>query len=689
MCHTRFVFALPHALISRSQVLPIRPSLLLLACLGALAAPASRSGIALEQIDRTVRPQDNLFLAANGAWQKSTEIPADQSSWGVDEVLNQKCLARVRDLVENVMRDHPQDVDAQRLNTLYASFMDEAGIAQRGLTPLQGLLDEIEALPDRNAVFRAFGRLERLGIGNPVGLSVSADAKDASHYALYIAQGGLGLPGREYYLDKDPRFSKARIAYQQYLTRLLELAHYSNAANRAKAVIRMEADLARIQWSETQNRNDSKVYNRFDRAGLVRLGKNLPWQSLFDATGVPASVDLVIVQQPTYVEAFQAVLQRTPVSVWKDYLLVGVLDRFAPLLPSEFVEANFRLHDKELGGVQAMPARWQRGVDLVNEHLGEAAGRLYVGEYFPPSAKARMENLVGNLLKAYGDSIDQLGWMSPATKARAHEKLAHYGVKIGYPDHWRDYSNLQFEAGDLIGNVLRASEVEFARDIARIGKPVDHGEWSMTPQTVNAYYEPTGNEIVFPAAILQPPYFDPEADDAANYGATGATIGHEISHGFDDQGSLYDAFGNMRNWWRPRDHRAFDRLTSRLVTQYNRYQPLPGRHINGQLTLGENIADVSGLQIAYKAYHLALGNQTAPTLDGYSGDQRFFLAFAQSWNTKRRDALTLQLLTTDPHSPEQFRANGAAENADGFHDAFQTKPGDAMYKHPNERIRIW
>jgi putative endopeptidase len=661
----------------------------LLFCLPAFTFAAATSGIDPSHFDAKVRFQDDLYHAANGGWQRRTAIPADKSAWGIDYELQEQSLGRVRELTERATQDNKDDPDAQRLSDLYASFMDEATIARRGLAPLDATLSEIAGLHDTTAVLAEFGRLQTFGVGGPLVLSVGVDAKDASHYALYLGQSGLGLPSRDYYLDKDARFVKARQAYLLYVQTLLELSGQTDASARARAIVALETCLAKAQWSETQNRDDQKTYNKLNRQQLAALAGRLPLPAMLGAAGVPAQLDTLIVQQPDYIRRLVTIVQQTPIAVWRDYLSVSLLDRFAPALPPAFADAHFALHEHELAGVEAVPPRWKLGVEIVNEYLGEAAGRLYVAKYFPPSAKARMAALVGNLMKAYGDSIDHLSWMSPATKARAHDKLAHYGVKIGYPDKWRDYSALDIKADDLIGNLMRGDAFEHARQFSRIGGLVDHSEWGMTPQTVNAYYDPTMNEIVFPAAILQPPYFDPEADDAANYGATGATIGHEISHGFDDQGSLYDASGNMRNWWQKADHHAFSTLTSRLVVQYNRYQPVLGRHVNGRLTLGENIADLSGLQIAYKAYHLSLGGQAGPTIDGFSADQRFFIAYAQSWNTKRREALTLQLLSTDPHSPEQFRANGAVENCDGFHEAFATHAGDGMYKPPAERIRIW
>ena len=658
-------------------------------CAPLLVFAQPKSGLDLSHFDRSVRFQDDLFMAANGAWQKTAEIPADKASWGIDTELNQQSLERVRDLVSHALTDNKDDVDAQRLSDYYASYMDEATVAKLGLQPLKPLLDEINGLQSKAAVVAEFGKLQPIGVQSPLALFVASDAKDSAHYALMVAQAGLGLPNRDYYLDKDARFAEARKAYIQFLTRLFELDGLSQPAARAEAVFKLESRIAKVQWTEEQNRDDKATYNKKNRNALAALSTALPWDDFLTGAHVADNIESVIVQQPSYVAALSDLIGKTSLDLWRDYLVARTLDRYAEALPAEFVDASFAFHGKTLDGRQAPTPRWQRAVGSINDNIGEAAGRLYVAKYFPPSTKARMDSLVRNLMTVYGQSIDGLAWMSPATKARAHDKLDHYGIKIGYPDKWRDYSSLEIKADDLIGNLTRSAVFEYDRNIKRIGGSVDRTEWGMTPQTVNAYYDAQMNEIVFPAAILQPPYFDPDADDAANYGSTGATIGHEISHGFDDQGSLYDKFGNMANWWKASDRTAFTRLTSKLVAQYNHYQPVLGRHVNGRQTLGENIADVSGLQIAYKAYHLSLGGQPAPMIDGFTGDQRFFIAFAQSWNSKQREALMLQLLATDVHSPDQFRANGAAENCDGFHDAFATKPGDGMYKAPKERIRIW
>jgi len=628
-------------------------------------------------------------MAANGAWQKSAKIPDDKASWGINEELIEQSLDRVRELSSRALLDNSSDVDAQRLSDFYSSYMDGATVQKLGLKPLQPELSEIAELQSTHAVVFELGKLQQIGVQSPLVFSVAADAEDAVHYAVYLSQAGLGLPNRGYYLDKEPHYTHARNVYLAYLKKLLELNGQTSTNIRALAVLALETRLAKVQWTETQNRDDKATYNKFKRQQLTQLDKDFPWVNFLSGAGVADQVDTVILQQPSYAKALTKIVKATSVAVWRDYLTLHLLDTFALALPEPFVNASFAFHEKELAGLTSQSPRWKHAVQAINDNLGEAAGRLYVTKYFPPESKARMDTLVHNLMIAYAQSIDQLSWMSSATKVLAHEKLKNYGIKIGYPDKWRDYTKLAIKTDDLLGNLKRGAMFEYQLNIDRIGSRVDRTEWTMTPQTVNAYYDPQMNEIVFPAAILQPPFFDPEADDAANYGATGSTIGHEISHGFDDQGSLYDKSGNMVNWWNFTDRQAFTKLTSRLVAQYNRYQPILGHHVNGQLTLGENIADVSGLQIAYKAYLLSLKGEDSPVIDGFTGNQRFFISYAQSWNTKRREALTFQFLYTDPHSPEEFRTNGAAMNCDGFHETFSTQPSDGMYKATDHRIHIW
>ncbi len=477
--------------------------------------------------------------------------------------------------------------------------------------------------------------------------------------------------------------------------RLFELSELEQPAEAAEAILKLETALAKVQWERTELRNAEKRYNKFQLDDLAKNMPQIPWRLFLEAAGAPG-LDEINVVTPSFFEGLQSILLETPISVWKQYLKFSLIDAYAPMLTQPLVDAHFELHSKELAGVPQQKPRWKRAVEATSGAgagdfgvLGDVVGRLYVQRHFTPEAKARMDELVQNLLQAYEGSIGELTWMTPETKKRALEKLAKIRTKIGYTDQWRDYSKLQIKPDELVGNVVRSTRVEHQRMLDKLGKPVDRDEWAMTPQTVNAYYNPGLNEIVFPAAILQPPFFDAAADDAANYGGIGAVIGHEISHAFDDQGSKYDGDGNLNNWWTDADRAAFTRLTQQLVTQYGAYEPLPGKAVNGELTLGENIADLSGMSIALKAYRLALGNDSAPVIDGWTGDQRFFLGWSQIWRRKYRDAEMIRRLLTDPHAPSRYRANGPVTNLDAFYQAFDVQPGDSLYKEPSDRIRIW
>jgi putative endopeptidase len=496
------------------------------------------------------------------------------------------------------------------------------------------------------------------------------------------------MPDRDYYLQDDARFAAARAAYLAFVGELLSAAGDPRAADHAQQVMALEKRIAAIQWARDRMRDPKTAYNPMTPAELALQAPGVDWATFAAAAQLPAG-GTVIVEQPGYVAGLAGLVESEPLATWKLYLKTRRLDDGASVLPARFRTAWFEFHGKTIQGLQREAPRWQHATHEMNAAMGEAVGELYVAQYFPPEARARVQALVANLMKAYSTSIDGLAWMSPATKAAAHEKLAKYGIKIGYPDTWRDYGALEIRASDAFGNNDRAGLFEYRRNAVRVGRKVDRAEWGMTPQTVNAQYDPSRNEIVFPAAILQPPYFDVNADDAVNYGGIGAVIGHEISHGFDDEGSQFDGDGRLRDWWTDDDRKAFEAITGRLVAQYSAYEPLPGKHVNGQLTLGENIADLSGLQIAFKAYKLSLAGKPSPVIDGLSGEQRFFYGWAQGWRNKTRDARAQQLLTIDPHSPARFRADGAAINNDGFHEAFGTKPGDAMYKAPADRIRLW
>lgn len=652
------------------------------------AQASAVSGIDKQHFDSAVRPQDDIYHAVNGAWVKHAVLPASEDNDGAFKQLRDLSLERSRKLIEEAAAKPKASAEAQKIGDLYHSFMDEAALDKLGLTPMRGELTAIAALKDKSALAAWMGAAQGLGVQQPLAFYVEADAKDARQYLAGLYQNGLSMPDRDYYLGKDARFEKARQAYRAYLVKLFKLGGYADAEQRAQRVFALETKLAEAQWSKVQNRDPQKTYNKMSVAELKKRVPGFDWQAFLDAAEA-GGISAVNVNQPSYAEAWAKLAAALPLQDWQDYLTAQTLDAYAPYLDGVLAQTRFDFHGKALAGTLEQQPRWKRGVKAVEGNLGEALGKLYVQAYFPPESKAKMEALVGNLMKAYAQSIDTLSWMSPATKKAAQEKLSKYMLKIGYPNKWRDYGGLEIKRDDLVGNIKRGSMFEYRRMLARLGKPVDREEWGMTPQTVNAYYNPSLNEIVFPAAILQPPFFDAKADDAANYGGIGAVIGHEISHGFDDQGSQFDGDGNMRNWWTAEDRARFDQLTGKLVAQYSGYEPLPGKHINGELTLGENIADNAGLQIAYKAYLLSLDGKRAPTIDGMSGDQRFFYGFAQVWRTKIRDEALLSRLVTDPHSPGEFRAIGAASNSDAFAETFEVKPGDKMFKPQDERIRIW
>jgi len=655
---------------------------------GLAGAQALGAGLDRSGFDAAVRPQDDLFKAVNGQWVKDTPIPADKANYGTFIQLRDRSDERVRKVVEELAATPAAaGSNEQKVGSYYRSFIDEAAIERAGLAPLAPWLAQVSGLKSKAELATVMGQWQGL-VAMPLSTRISPDRKEPGIYRVVVWQGGLGLPDRGYYLEDNERFAKARAAYLVYIETLLRLNGDAHAAQGAKTVLALEKRLAQVQWAPVDNRNAVKTYNPITPADLQRADPGLDWSRFFNAAALPV-IDRLSVGQPSYAKALAQRVHEVPLADWKLYLRVRLLDAAAPVLPRAFREAHFAFNGRAIQGNEQEKPRWQQATAALDAALGEAVGQGYVARYFPPAYKARMRELVGNLLAAYGQSIDGLTWMGPQTKLRAKEKLSKYTVKIGYPDSWRDYSALTVRDGDALGNQMRANRFAYERRARRVGQPVDRSEWGMTPQTVNAYYNPTVNEIVFPAAILEPPFFDMNADDAANYGAIGAVIGHEISHGFDDQGSQYNGDGKLDNWWTDDDRKAFDQLTASLAAQYGAYEPIAGHKLNGRLTLGENIADLSGLQISYKAYHLALAGKPAVVIDGLTGDQRFFLSWAKAWRSKAREARTLQLLTIDPHSPPEFRANGAAVNHDGFQESFNTHPGDGMYKPVDARIRIW
>ncbi|HEX7641828.1 MAG TPA: M13 family metallopeptidase [Burkholderiaceae bacterium] len=653
-----------------------------------------KSGIEPQYQDSAVRIQDDFYTHVNGTWMKNTEIPADKSAWGSFYVLRENSLNQLRTIVEAASHAKGKEhgSDAQKIGDLYDSFMDEAKLEKLGLTPLKAEFDRVAALSDKSQIAALIAHYNRVGIGAPYDIGVHLDNKDSTKYVVDFSQSGLGLPDRDYYLKKDDaKMAEALSKYEAHIIKMLVMAGETpaDAASKAKDIVALETSMAEVQWTKVENRDPIKAYNKEELAQLAELTPGYDWKPYLTEAGLDGKLSYVIVSQPSYLTGFAKLVESTPLSTWKDYFHWRVLSSSARYLPKSFADENFAFYGTALNGVPEQEPRWKRAISLEEGVIGEGLGKLYVAKYFPPENKVRMEKLVANLLEAYHQSIDTLDWMTPATKKEAQAKLATFTTKIGYPSKWRDYSSLNIEKADLLGNVRRANEFEYLRNINKLGKPVDRTEWDMTPQTVNAYYNPEMNEIVFPAAILQPPFFNSKADDAVNYGAIGAVIGHEISHGFDDQGAQYDGAGNLRDWWSKEDHERFKAKTEALVKQYSAYEPVAGYHVNGELTLGENIADNSGLAIAYKAYKLSLGGKPSPVIGGMTGEQRFYLGFGQVWRGKMRENAAIVRIKTDPHSPPQVRADGTVKNQPGFYDAFGIKEGDHMYLAPDQRVIMW
>jgi putative endopeptidase len=656
------------------------------------AAAAPRSGIETQNIDPAVRAQDDFFTYLNGNWLKNTEIPADKSSWGSFAKLRDDVQPQIRAIIEQAQKDKNAKAgsEARKIGDLYASFMDESKRDQLGYKPLTAELAKIRGVKDKKALPALFANLSKLGVNTPYAVYVGQDARESTRYAAHIYQSGLGMPDRDYYLKADDvKLAETKAKYERHIETMLSMIGRKDAAAAAKAIVALETDLAKVQWSKVENRDPVKQYNKVALSKLDELTPGYDWKSAAAAAGIANKVDYVIVSQPSYLTGFNEVLAKTDLATWKSYLEWQLVNTYANYLSKPFVDANFAFYGTVMTGVTQMRPNWKRGVDLVEGALGEAVGRQYVEQHFPAERKARMEVLVKNLLDAFRQSIDTLDWMGPETKKEAQAKLAKFMPKIGYPNKWRDYAPLTIARNDLVGNVMRSNTVDTRRQIDKLGKPVDRDEWGMTPQTVNAYYNPSLNEIVFPASILQPPFFDMQADDAVNYGAIGAVIGHEISHGFDDEGSQSDGDGNLRDWWTKEDRAKFKAKADMLVKQYGAYTPLPGYPVNGELTLGENIGDNSGVAIAYKAYKLSLGGKPAPVIEGLTGDQRFFMGFAQVWRVKMREAQQIVQVKSDPHSPGKYRANGSLMNQPAFYEAFGVKEGDKMYLPPAERVKIW
>lgn len=651
---------------------------------------ALSSGLDLTSVDQAVRPQDDLFKHVNGGWLARTEIPPDKAGYGTFVALADKAQLDMRAIVEEAAKtpDKAPGSDAQKIGDFYESFMDEARAETLGPRPIQAELAAIDALKTKAELARYFARSFKLNVINPLVGGVDGDAGEPDREILYLVQGGLGLPDRDYYFGEDPKLEEYRAKYHTFLTTILRLADQPKPEATAASIVDLETRLARAHWTRVESRDAVKTYNKIAVADLPKQFPGFDWPAWTTELGI-ASAPAIVVAQPSYVKAFATAFNELPVDRWKPYLKATLINAFAPYLSKSFVDAEFGFYRTTLRGVPENQPRWKRAVNTINGNLGELLGKLYVARHFKPEAKARMDQLVVNLRAAFKDGIDKLEWMSPETKQQAQDKLAKFRPKVGYPNKWRDYSKVVIAKDDLVGNITRAFLAESEYQLSKVGKPVDPEEWGMTPQTVNAYYHPIRNEIVFPAAILQPPFFDPEADDAVNYGAIGAVIGHEMGHGFDDQGRRYDGNGVLRDWWTPADAEEYTKRARMLAEQYSAFEPLPGLKVNGELTLGENIGDLTGIVMAHRAYVLSLGGQPGPTIDGIPADRRFYMGWAQAWRSKERDDSLRQQVLTNPHAPDMYRANGPVRNVPEFYAAFGVKESDQMFLAPDRRVKIW
>ncbi|GLI27154.1 peptidase M13 [Agromyces rhizosphaerae] len=653
------------------------------------------SGITLDELDDAVRPQDDLFAHVNGKWIARTEIPEDKARYGSFHVLNDEAEQAVRAIIEEAQGAEP-GTEERKVGDLYASFMDEARIEELGAAPIAGLLEEAASVASVAELLTTIGSLERRGTGGFYQLYIDNDPGNPERYLVLVEQGGIGLPDESYY--REERFAGVRDAYVAHLERMFALAGLDEPAARAARVFELETALAAAHWDNVATRDSQKTYNLRTWADVAApfaaANPDAPLELWRDGMDVPdGAFDELVLREPSFTEGLVPLLTDDRLPAWRDWLAWQVIRGNAAYLSEAFVEANFDFYGRTLTGTPQMRERWKRGVSLVERIMGEAVGRIYVERHFPPAAKVAMDELVANLVEAYRQSIGALDWMGEETRARAIDKLEKFTPKIGYPVKWRDYSTLEISADDLAGNVAAGTEFEFLRELGKIGSPIDRDEWFMTPQTINAYYNPGFNEIVFPAAILQFPFFDETRDPAANYGAIGAVIGHEIGHGFDDQGSRYDGDGRLTDWWTEADRAAFEERTGALIAQYEALVPaqLDGdeHHVNGALTIGENIGDLGGLAIAWKAYLLSLGGEEAPVIDGLTGAERFFLSWAQAWQQKGRDEEVIRLLAIDPHSPNEFRCNQIVRNIDEYYETFGVTPDDAAWLDPSERVSIW
>jgi predicted metalloendopeptidase len=646
------------------------------------------SGIDLSGMDTSVRPQDDFYRYANGKWLETTEIPDDEVGWGSYMTLRKESLKQSRVIVEAAAADHQDDPAKKKIGDYYNAFVDEARIEELGIEPVADYLSQIGNLKTHADIVAFFGAANPAGIDAPFNLYVGQDDKEATSYILHLVQSGLGLPDRDYYSDSSERGEEIIGRYKSYLADILTLSGHSDGRGAAQRIFALESQLAEHQWNKIDNRDADKRYNKMSAAEFITMMSNLDMESYLQGIGIDLP-ETVIVVQPSYLTAFNQLFTTVGVDSWKDYLRANVLSSYASFLPSAFVETRFDFYSKFLYGRQEQQPRWRKAINSINGNLGELLGQLYVAKHFSPDSKARMNTMVDNLIAAYAESIKNLEWMSEETKQQSLVKLSKFTPKIGYPDKWKDYSALKIDSGDLFGNIQRSRTFGHDENMAKLGAPINRDEWFMAPQEVNAYYNPGLNEIVFPAAYLQPPNFIPNAEDAYNYGTIGTTIGHEIGHGFDDQGSKYDGDGNLKSWWTDTDRQQFEQRTQGLVEQFNKFEALPGLFVNGELTLGENIGDLGGTSIALKAYRMSLKGEKSPVIDGFSGEQRFFLGNAQSSRIKWRDQILEIIVKTDPHSPDIYRINGVFPNMEDFYKTYEVKEGDGLYLPKEQRVKIW
>ena len=663
--------------------LPNAPALVTASAQAAAAAKPQYGtfGFDAAGMDRSVAPGDDFFGYANGTWAKATQIPADKARYGMFNVLDDLSRERTRGIIEEQQKD-----PNSKIGNAYASFLDTARIEAKGLAPFEPWLKELRGTMSKAKLVSLYADADRLGISIPYRMFVGQDRKASDRYTLNVSQGGLGMPDRDYYLSADPKLVETKAKYLQHLSKMLTLAGEPNATARAQAILDLETRIAQVHWARAESRDANKTYNKYTMAQLRTFAPGFDFPTL--AKGIGANVPYVIVAQPSAFKGIAATLAQTPLPVLKDQLLVRSLDSYAAFLPEKFDQEHFAFFGTALQGTPQQQERWKRAVDFTVGTLGDDVSKLYVARYFPPETKAAADQLVHNLIAAMGRRIDGLDWMSAETKAKAHAKLAAFTPKIGYPSQWRNMSGLVIKRDDLLGNAMRSERFEHAYQVGKLGGPIRRWEWGMTPMTINAYSNASMVEIVFPAAILQPPFFDPHADAAVNYGGIGAVIGHEMSHQFDDQGAKFDLHGNLLDWWTPADAKNFQARLDKYEQQINAYEPLPGMHVNGKLTMGENVADLAGLSVARDAYLASLGGKAAPVIDGMTADQRFYLGWAQVWRCKDREPALRQQLLTNPHSPCPVRTD-VVRNMDPWYSAFDVKPGQKLYLAPADRVRIW